>query len=273
MSNLVQRILTGLVGAFVVVSAVWLGGWAFAATILAISLVAQAELYGMLAAAATRPLVALGLAVGAVAVLRPLVPHAGSLLILGGLAVLIAALFLRRETPLLDVAATLFGVAYPAALCGSLVALRVVPRPWLDAADHGAFWLTTAALFCIWGADSFAYFAGRAVGKHPLFPRVSPKKTWEGAVGGVFGAIVFAVGFWWWTPLRDVLTPLDVAALAVVAGIASPFGDLAESHFKRSVQVKDSASWLPGHGGLMDRIDAAVVAVPLLVIWLDLARG
>ena len=273
MSNLVQRILTGLVGAFVVVSAVWLGGWVFAATILVIGLVAQGELYRMLATAGTRPLVALGLALGAVAVLRPLLPHAGSLLVLGGLVALVATLFLRRETPLLDAAATLFGVAYPAALCGSLVALRVVPRPWLDAADHGAFWLTSAALFCIWGADSFAYFAGRAVGRHPLFPRVSPKKTWEGAAGGVVGAVVFAVGFWWLTPLRGVLTPLDVAALAVVAGVASPFGDLAESHFKRSVAVKDSATWLPGHGGLMDRIDAAVVAVPLLVIWLDLVRG
>lgn len=273
MSNLVQRILTGLVGATVVVTAGWLGGWVFAAILLGVGLAAQAELYRMLAAAGTRPLIGLGLVVGAVAVVRPLVPAAEALLTLGALAVVVATLFLRRETPLLDAAGTLFGIVYPAALCGSLVALRVVPRPWLEAADNGAFWLTTAALFCIWGADSFAYFAGRAVGRHPLFPRVSPKKTWEGAVGGVVGAAVFAVGFWWLTPLRGVLTVADVAAITVAAGVASPFGDLAESHFKRSVAVKDSASWLPGHGGLLDRIDAAVVAVPLLVVWFDLVRG
>ena len=273
MSNLVQRILTGLAGAFVVVWTIWFGGWVFAATILVIGLMAQHEAYGMLARAGTRPLVWLGLAMGAVAIVRPLVPVAEALLVVGLMVMLVVVLYTRLEAPLLDAAATLFGVVYPAALCGSLVALRVTPRPWLDAAENGAFWITAAVLFSVWAADSFAYFAGRAFGRHPLFPRVSPKKTWEGAAGGVVGAAVFAVGFWKLTPLVDVLTWADAAAITVAAGVASPFGDLAESHFKRSVEVKDSASVLPGHGGLLDRIDAAVVAVPLLVVWFDLAHG
>jgi phosphatidate cytidylyltransferase len=185
-------------------------------------------------------------------------------------------MYRRPETPLPDAAATLFGVAYPAALCGSLVALRVAPGPWLAGGPPGAhlaFWLTTAVLFCVWGADTFAYFTGRAFGRHPLFPRVSPKKTWEGAVGGALGALLLAAGFKTFTPLDAVLTWPDVAAIAFACGIASPFGDLAESHFKRSVGVKDSATLLPGHGGMLDRIDAAVVAVPLVALYFDLVKG
>ena len=276
MSNLTQRVLTALVGSFVVVVTLWIGGEVFALAITAVGLLAQNEVYRLLERAGTRPLVGLGLALGAVAVLRPvawMAPVAGPLLVLGGLAVLVAVLFLRTETPLLDAAATLFGAAYPAALCGALVALRLDERAWLAGTHDEAFWLTTAVLFCVWGADTFAYFTGRALGTHPLFPRVSPKKTWEGAVGGAVGAVLLAAGFKVFTPLAGVLTWADVAAVAFACGIASPFGDLAESHFKRSVDVKDSASFLPGHGGMLDRIDAAVVAVPLVVIYLHFAKG
>ena len=274
MSNLTQRILTALVGAVVVVTAVWTGGWPFALLITAIGLLAQREVYGLLERAGTRPFLYLGLSLGALAVLRSRVALAEPLLVLGALAVLGGVLYRRPETPLLDASATLFGVAYPAALCGSLVALRG-PGTWLDAFPteaHLGFWLVTAVLFCVWGTDTFAYFAGRALGRHPLFPRVSPKKTWEGAVGGAVGALLLAAGFKAFTPLDAALTWLDVAVVAVACGVASPFGDLAESLFKRSVGAKDSATWLPGHGGMLDRIDAAVVAVPLVALWFEVAK-
>jgi phosphatidate cytidylyltransferase len=269
-SNLAQRTLTGLVAATVAIGSVWAGEWVFGIFVAAIALAAQAEVYNLLAKAGTRPFVVLGLGLGALATLRPLLPVSPRLLVLGGLAVLVGALYTRKETPLLDAAGTLFGVAYPAALAGSIVALRVAEPPWLDGLD--AFWLTTAVLFCIWGADTFAYFAGRAFGRRPLFERVSPKKTWEGAVGGALGALVVAAGFKL-AALGDVLTWVDVVAVALCCGVASQFGDLVESHFKRSVGVKDSASWLPGHGGLLDRIDAAVVAAPLVVLYFDWVKG
>ena len=276
MSNLTQRVLTALVGAVVVVGAVWMGGWAFALVIAAVGLFAQREVYGLLERAGTRPFLWLGLVLGALAILRSLVPVAESLLVLGALGVLGGVLYRRPETPLLDASATLFGVAYPAALCGSLVVLRTADLAFLRVLPpeaRGAFWLTTATLFCVWGADSFAYFAGRALGRHPLFPRVSPKKTWEGAAGGALGAFALAAAFRAWTPLAAVLTWFDVAAIAVACGVAGPFGDLAESLFKRSVGAKDSAGYLPGHGGMLDRIDAAVVAVPLVVLWFEMAKG
>lgn len=272
-SNLAQRTITALVGVTVALAAVWAGGWAFAALILAAALAAQAEAYGLLRRTGADPLVPLGLGLGALAVLRPLLPAADALLVLGVLAVLVAVLFTRQETPLADAAATLFGVLYPAALAGSIVALRASDAPWLvDAHPHAAFWLTTAALVCVWGADTFAYFAGRAFGRRPLFARVSPKKTWEGSAGGALGALALAAGFKLAVPALP-LTWADVLALGVACGAASQLGDLTESLFKRSVGVKDSATWLPGHGGMLDRLDAAIVALPLVAVWFALTRG
>lgn len=270
MSNLVQRILTGLVGAVLVIGSVWIGGWVFTVLMATVALAAQFELYGLLKAGGTQPLVPIGLGLGAVAVIAPLVEASAAVLTVGVLAVLAGVLFFRRDTPLLDAAATLFGVVYPAALAGLIVALRLSEAPWMS--GTAAFWTTTALLFCVWGADSFAYFAGRAFGRHKLFERVSPNKTWEGAIGGAVGAVTFAAVFKL-LALPNVLTWADVGFIGFACGMASQIGDLAESHFKRSVGVKDSATWLPGHGGLLDRIDAAVVAIPLVVVYLDLVKG
>ena len=270
MSNLVQRVLTGLVGVTIAAAALWAGGWWLGALIAAAALGAQFELYGLLKAAGTRPLVGLGLAAGAAAALWPLVEGAGIALVIALLALLPAVLYLRRETPLLDAAGTAFGVLYPSGLASSLVLLRTADVPWL--AGDEAFWLTLAVLFSVWASDTFAYAAGRMFGKTPLFERVSPKKTWEGAAGGAVGAFLLAAVFKA-TVLGDVLSWLDVAVIAVASGVLSPLGDLAESLFKRSVDVKDSATWLPGHGGLLDRVDATVVAVPVVALWFELTRG
>ena len=271
MSNLVQRLLTALVGATVVVALLRLGGWPFAALMAAAAAVGQLELYALLRKAGSRPMAALGVAVGVAVTLAALLPFAVPAVILGTVAALVATLYRRQsETPLHDVAGTLLGVAYPAAGLATVLWLRTSRADWLGA--DGAFWLTLALFFCVWGADTFAYVAGRAFGKHPLFPRVSPKKTWEGAVGGAVGAFVLAAGFKL-GPLASVLAWADVAVVAVCCGVVAPFGDLAESLFKRSTDTKDSGTWLPGHGGMLDRIDAAVVAIPLVVLYLDAVYG
>ena len=270
MSNFTQRVLTALVGAALVVGALWAGGWVFATLIGAVAVAAQYELYGLLKAAGTRPLVWLGLALGALATLWPLVPGAPLALVAGTLSLLPVVLYLRKESPLLDVAGTVFGVVYPGLLASSLILLRTLPGAGLDDAER--FWLTTSVLFAVWSADSFAYLAGRAFGRTPLFPRISPKKTWEGAAGGVVGAFAMVAAFKL-AALGDAVTWADVTAISVAAGVVGPFGDLAESHFKRSVGVKDSATWLPGHGGMLDRIDATLIAVPLVVLYFEMTRG
>lgn len=117
------------------------------------------------------------------------------------------------------------------------------------------------ALVIIWVSDSVAYFAGRAFGRHPLAPHISPKKTWEGSIAGFAGSLLVAVVFsrWFTAPLPQLI------GMAAAGNIAGQIGDLLESAYKRSVGVKDSGGLLPGHGGVLDRIDALILAIP--VVW------
>jgi phosphatidate cytidylyltransferase len=122
-------------------------------------------------------------------------------------------------------------------------------------------WLLLFALAITWAADTTAYFVGRAMGKHPLAPHISPKKTWEGSIGGIVGSLIigYVAKFFVPIPLGHLL------AMAFVANVAGQMGDLLESAYKRSAGVKDSGSLLPGHGGVLDRIDALVLCFP--VVW------
>jgi phosphatidate cytidylyltransferase len=117
------------------------------------------------------------------------------------------------------------------------------------------------ALVITWAGDTAAYFAGRAIGKRPLAPVLSPKKTWEGTIASLLGALLVAVGFsrWMFVPVAHLL------AMAAVGNVAGQAGDLLESAYKRSAGVKDSGALLPGHGGVLDRIDALILAIP--VVW------
>jgi phosphatidate cytidylyltransferase len=116
-------------------------------------------------------------------------------------------------------------------------------------------------LVITWVGDTAAYFVGRAIGKHKLASVLSPKKTWEGTIASIFGALLVAVVFarWLVVPLPHLL------AMGVVGNVAGQAGDLLESAYKRSAGVKDSGSLLPGHGGVLDRIDALILAIP--VVW------
>lgn len=120
-------------------------------------------------------------------------------------------------------------------------------------------------LLLVVAADVGAYFAGRQFGRNKLAPRVSPGKTWEGVVGGLLGAtLVAVVGMWWFNrPAAPFL------GLCVIVVVASVVGDLTESLFKRHAGVKDSGSVLPGHGGVLDRVDSVTAAAPVFVVGLE----
>lgn len=117
------------------------------------------------------------------------------------------------------------------------------------------------ALAVIWASDTVAYFTGRAIGKHPLAPHISPKKTWEGSIAGMLGSLLVAYGFHY----RLTIPIPHLLAMAALGNIAGQIGDLLESACKRSAGVKDSGALLPGHGGVLDRIDALILCIP--VIW------
>ncbi len=140
------------------------------------------------------------------------------------------------------------------------IAGLLVFLPLLRRLDQGLVWVFLV-LVIPWAGDTGAYFAGRALGRHKLAPRISPKKTWEGFFGGLVAAVagVFVVRIF-----APSLTVLDCLVLGVGLGSAAVLGDLAESLLKRALEVKDSGWILPGHGGILDRIDSLLFVAPLL---------
>jgi phosphatidate cytidylyltransferase len=155
-----------------------------------------------------------------------------------------------------SVGATILGVVYVVLLGGHLVALR------MGFAEPLAAHLLAFFFLVLMGADTGAYYTGRALGKHKLAPGISPGKTWEGVVGGTLAALVFAtVAHFWFFQELPLRWALPLAAVMTVLGI---LGDLAESALKRGAGAKDAAKILPGHGGALDRLDSLLFNAPLI---------
>lgn len=122
--------------------------------------------------------------------------------------------------------------------------------------------LVLFTLVLVWAGDMLAYLVGKSLGRIPMAPALSPKKTWEGALGNILASLIVAVLFAHWMQI-DVITLLVIAGVANIAGQA---GDLIESAYKRAAAIKDSGTLLPGHGGMLDRIDSLILASP--VVWI-----
>lgn len=155
-----------------------------------------------------------------------------------------------------ELMSTVFGFIYLGFLPTYLVAIRMT--------SFGKHWIMLF-LFIVWANDVGAYFAGKKFGKHKLFPHISPKKTWEGAWGGMGAAILIALvykGIFF----RDHLSWGGAVAIAVVLSIFAPVGDLAESFLKRAFDKKDSSTILPGHGGFLDRFDSVIFSLPIMYV-------
>lgn len=169
----------------------------------------------------------------------------------------VTALTLWTRRPLVE-ALPAAGISSSAML---LVAFPLSFAVRLHGLGHDGRWLLLFALVITWANDTVAYFVGRAIGKHPLAPGLSPKKTWEGSIAGLGASLLVGWVFsrWLTAPVPHLLM---MAALGNIAGQA---GDLLESAYKRSAGVKDSGGLLPGHGGVLDRIDALILAIP--VVW------
>ncbi len=148
--------------------------------------------------------------------------------------------------------------------------LGLTALSWLRRGPDGLPWVF-CALIATWGNDTAAYFVGRLLGKRKLFPTVSPHKTWEGFAGGMAGSIVgmFAAK----ATFFAALSALDCLIVGVMTGIIGPIGDLSESMLKRTYQVKDSSHIIPGHGGLLDRIDALIFNAPAVLFYAQVLRA
>ncbi|PLS82223.1 MAG: phosphatidate cytidylyltransferase [Chloroflexi bacterium] len=181
----------------------------------------------------------------------------------------------NRDRSLLHWSLTLSGAAYIGWTLAHFVLLRDISHPLLPGSplrllrlDSGAAWIVFV-LAVTFLSDTGAYFTGRAFGRHRMAPYISPKKSWEGAAGGVVLATLAGVGF---TPLLGLpIDPWVGGLLGAIGSVAGQAGDLAESLIKRQVDIKDSGKIIPGHGGLLDRVDSLLFTAPVLYYMITIA--
>lgn len=259
------RILTALAGGPIVLVAAYLGGSWFAGLVLLIGVVAMLEVCMLFASVGLRPFLSVSVALAVLVVARYWFPDweiAATILITGTVA---AMPFARGQRVPERIAATFFVVLYPVWLLSFLLNIRL--GLGIDRPDDQLMRITVLIFLLVWANDTFAFYSGRKLGSTPFFASVSPLKTWEGFFGGLIGTVLVAV-------LAKVLGLIaltwgESAVLVAICGICGPIGDLVESKMKRSFEVKDSGTLLPGHGGVLDRFDAILICGP--IIWLYLA--
>ncbi len=252
--------------------AVWitiLGGLPFALLAAAAGAVAGSELILMFSALGAAEV--LGIAGSAAIPLVAAFGQSGDLLpgwsglALAGATVLLLAVALARRAPLETLPRAVSAVALAWLYCGVLLAAVVGLR-----LRFGVGWVILSFVVT-WANDTFAYFTGHAFGRHRMAERISPKKTWEGFAGGAVGSVVGALVTRWLLPdLGAILTPGMAVLLGAGGAVLGPLGDLAESALKRAAGVKDSGKIIPGHGGLLDRIDALLFVSPWVYVFADL---
>ncbi len=296
MSNLAQRILVAAIGIPLVLFVVLTKPLAFFGLILLLTGLAAHEYYGLAKTKGYRPLVYVGTTLATMIAMTfgkfrvlsfvqseentlglPAFDLIGMLLIGGMLVIMITELFRGFPKPTENMATTLFGAVYTGIGIGSVYGIYEfftamnVDKEVFDVISPGYF--ITAMLAAIWISDSAAYFAGRAWGKKKLYERVSPGKTWVGAIAG----LVTAVMCWLVTPNLiyqfSLFTNVELLLFGLITGIIGPIGDLAESLIKRDAGVKDSSTLIPGHGGILDRLDSIMFVGPTLLLYLEVVRG
>lgn len=181
-------------------------------------------------------------------------------------------LFSENEQPISRVAYTITGILYVSVPFGLLTLI-----PWEITNSNNdlsvsvyQFEIIYAILFLIWANDVGAYFIGKFFGKHKLFERISPKKTWEGSIGGLVLSILFTFFLY---EVFGIYSIPEWIGLCIIVVITGSLGDLVESMIKRTLQVKDSGTILPGHGGLLDRFDALIFAIPFVFVYLTIINN
>ena len=182
---------------------------------------------------------------------------------------MVAELYLKQEDPVNDWAYTMMSQLY-IALPFSLLNVLAFQS---DADSIHYVWTVPLSVFVfLWINDTGAYLCGSLLGKHKLFPRISPGKSWEGSIGGGILVVIVAILVWYLLEQYDQnalgLSAIEWSGLGLVIVVFGTWGDLVESLFKRTLGIKDSGNILPGHGGMLDRFDSSLMAIPAAVVYL-----
>jgi phosphatidate cytidylyltransferase len=270
-----QRILTAAILIPIVVAAIWWGPtWLIAIVSAGVAILALWEFFsvaehqGFHSYRLWTSLAAVGIfgqqfyasrmaSVSNIGEILVRIPRTNLEIVLFGYVLGVAAIALGTNRPIGEVLPAISVSA--AGLIFIVLPFSAVVR--LHGIDNFGAFLLLFTLVVVWVGDTAAYFVGRGIGRWKLAPEISPNKTWEGAIANFLGALLVAAIFGYWSKLP----PIHMLAMAGIGSIAGQIGDLFESAWKRSASVKDSGSILPGHGGMLDRIDALILAAP--AIW------
>ena len=267
LSNLSQRVIVGVLGAAVFIGSICFSEWTYFLLFLGLTLLGIAEFYRIVRVQGIHANRGIGFLLGGLFFVAVFLVQAGRMpgeLLYFALPVLffifIYELYRKQPQPFTNIAFTMMGVIYVAGPFGLLHVL---------AYHEGTYsWQPVLGLMLlIWASDTGGYIAGKNFGKHKLFERISPGKTWEGWIGGTLFSVGvgYALAYFF-----DDLELYQWVSIAVIVAVFGVWGDLVESMLKRSLGVKDSGTLLPGHGGLLDRFDSLLMAIPFIVAFLKI---
>ena len=266
MSNLLLRIITGLVGVTVIIAGIVFSPWTFALIFLILMILTLREFYGLIVASGNTPFKIWGTFFSVCLFILAHLATAGIIetKYLWALPSLLVICFMfalykqKTHHPIISLGLTLFGViyiAFPLSMANLIV----------FKGETYQYALIIGILIAQWANDSGAYFVGKSIGRTKLFESVSPNKTWEGTLGGVVvsAAVLYAYSLYF-----TELSTLEWIGLSLIVSVFGSYGDLIESLFKRHLAIKDSGTVLPGHGGFLDRFDGLLFSLPFVTLYL-----
>ncbi|MBD0380322.1 phosphatidate cytidylyltransferase [Paenibacillus sedimenti] len=259
-----QRIVTGVIAGLVFITLLVLGGYWYAGLIVLLSIIGYRE-YIQMNGFTTHKLSSF---TGLVTLLLLTIPWEmlGVTLPVNPITIIWLAMFVllfitvasKNSITIDQVSIILLGAIYIGMGFHYMISTRMP--------EHGLFW-TVLVFVCIWATDSGAYFIGSKIGKRPLWPQISPKKSIEGAIGGIVISMLVALGFAWYAP--ELISYGTAIVLGFVIAIVGQIGDLIQSAYKRVKGIKDTGTLLPGHGGVLDRVDSWLIVFPF-IHWLGI---
>lgn len=276
-NNLTQRLITGILGSAAIIAGVSYSEWTYFAIFFIICLFTLLEFYNLVGLDGLAPQKAFG-------TLSGIVIFALSFFIEGRIAIdgrpvpaefyilifpLISCIYMIKlykkfeRKPFTNIAYTFLGIFY---VVVPFVLLNVI----VFEEGRYNFEIILGSLLILWASDTGAYFAGTFFGKRKLFERISPKKSWEGFIGGAVLALIFAYGS---SMYLHTFTSAQWIIVGLIIIVGGTFGDLIESLLKRSIEIKDSGDSLPGHGGFLDRFDGLLISAPFIAAYLEIFKG
>ncbi len=277
MSNMWKRILVGLIGIPIVGALLYVGGYPFLMFVVLLTVIGLWEATNMARENGVRLRLGISAVFSVLLVLQQAGVLAGAgasslsyshILVVFTVLLMTVELFKNQENPTSNILYSLGMTVFLSLGFSSLYQLRETTDIW--GTTEAGFPLVLSVFAAIWACDSGAYFVGKTIGRNKVFPRVSPNKTWEGSIGGV---VLGALAFWGISTWLFVEPPVVMAlGLGALVSVVGQVGDFAESLIKRDTGVKDSSNIIPGHGGVLDRFDSALFAMPIAAVIVALMK-